>query len=247
MGMTKKILLLICCINCSISLYSQTAEPSVTINKNNLQIEFESLYTIQKEENIKITSWSIPSILFRYGATDNIELQLNTPILKERLWEHDHLIHSLNKFDDIQIGFSINLWKEKALLPEASLMVRAILPTSSKFQFNKIGKICSLNLSNSFTEKLSFNYNIGYAIETDATKTGFYIANINFDASQAIHFFIEYFGDFQSNKLISHNLNIGGGYNFNDYLTFDISIANGLNHNMFYVGGIVTWVIKLKK
>ena len=163
------------------------------------------------------------------------------------MWEHDHLIHNLNKFDDVQLGFSLNLWKGHHIIPEASLLIRTILPTSTNFALKIIGKICSLNLSNSVSKDFILTYNIGYAIETDATKTGFYIANLTYNASDSIHFFVENFGDFQHAKLISHNINFGGGYYFNDKLAFDISIANGINHHMLYVGGLLTWVIQTKK
>jgi len=226
-------------------LIAQTVEPSSSVAKNLLQIELESLYTIQKEKSIKLESISIPSALFRFGITHQLELQLNTPIIKERLWENDHLIHSLNKFDDIQVGFSVNLWQEKKWIPEASLMIRAILPTDSKFEISKIGKLCSLNLSHTLTNKFTFYSNIGYVEETDNSKSGFYIANLCFEANSKIHFFIENFGDFNHQKLISHNINLGGGYNFNQNLMVDISIANGINHHMFYVGGIITYAFEL--
>ncbi len=233
----------ICSIFYILTSNAQTTEPSTTIDKNILQIELESLYAVQKEGSKKMNSWSIPSTLFRYGLMNGFELQLNAPIIKEKLWENDHLIHSLNKFDDIQIGFSMNLWKENKLLPEASIMIRAILPTDKKFKFNKIGEIVSLNFSNKISNKISFNYNLGYAQETDYSKAGFYIVNISYELNSKLHFFIENFGDFNKKSLISHNLNIGGGYNFKHNFMIDLSIAKGVNHNLFYTGGIITWVI----
>lgn len=246
----KKILLLqfnIFLIFFSINLSAQTAEASSTVNKNILQIELESVYTRQKENDEIMKSWSIPSALFRFGLTNNIELQLNTPIIKEELWERDHLIHSLNKFDDIQLGISFNLWKQQNFIPEASLMVRAILPTDSKFKIDKIGSVTSINLSNSLTEKLVLTYNLGYAIETDNSKSAFYIVNLNFDASNKLHFFMESFGDFANKDFASKNILAGLGYNFNDQFTFDLSVANGINHNLFYVGGILTYAINIRK
>lgn len=241
---------LFCCILCialKFNLIAQTAEPSATVDKNILQIELESLYTIQNEGSEKINSWSIPSALFRYGLLNGFELQLNTPIIKEKLWENDHLIHSINKFDDIQIGFSMNLWKEKKLLPEASVRIRAILPTDKKFNLDEIGKIVSLNFSNKISKNLSFNYNIGHVQETKNLSSYFYIMNMSYQSTSKFHFFIENFGDFHNKTIMSHNLNIGGGYDINDKLTIDLSVANGLNNNMFYVGGIITWIINTKK
>lgn len=230
----------------SITVTSQTVEPSSAVNKFNLQIELESLYTKQKEGSETMKSWSIPSVLFRYGIFNGVELQLNTPIIKEKLYENDHLIHSLNKFDDMQLGFSIDLWKQQNLIPEASLMVRAILPISLNLKKEHIGKVVSLNLSNSLNEKLSFNYNIGFVNETNNTSTCFYIANFNYDLSPKFHVFIEEFADFSSSQIAFHNINTGFGYVFNDRFSLDLSIASGINHNMFYIGGVFAYNFNLK-
>lgn len=226
---------------------AQTAEASSTINKNVFQIEIESVYSIQKENSEKMKSWSIPSALFRFGIADGVEFQLNTPIIKEELWENDHLIHSLNKFDDIQIGVSLNLWKQQKTLPEASFMARAILPTDSNFKIDKIGSLISLNLSNKLSEKFLFTYNIGYAVETDNSKSAFYITNLSFEASSKYHFYMETFGDFANKDFNSVNIGTGVGYNFNEKLTLDLSMANGINHSLFYVGGIITYAVNTKK
>ncbi|MFZ3273203.1 MAG: transporter [Lutibacter sp.] len=229
------------------NIQSKTAEPSASINKSILQIEIESTYSIKKVGSEKITTWSIPNTLFRYGLLNGFELQVNIPIIKEQLWENDHLIQSLNKFDNLQVGFSVDLWKEKKLLPEASIMVRAILPIDQKYTIDNTGKIVSLNLSNKISEKLSFNYNIGHAKKTDSSSYCFYIANISYLLNSKIHFFVENFGDFHHKKLMFHNLNIGGGYNFTDKLILDISVNNGINQNLFYAGGRLTWILNTKK
>ena len=228
------------------TLNSQTVEPSSGIEKNHIQIELESLYSEQKEETELMKSWSIPSALIRYGLFKGVELQLNTPIIKEELYENDHLVHSLHKFDDSQIGVSVDLWKQHKLLPEAALMVRAIIPAKLNIGKEHIGKVISLNLSNQLNEKFTFSYNIGFVNETSNTNTGFYIANLNFDLSSKIHFFLEEFSDFNKHQNITHNLNTGFGYAFNDSFCIDLSIAKGINHHMFYIGGILAYNFKLK-
>ena len=229
------------------NILSQTVEPSSTINKDILQIEIESAYSIQKVSTEKTTSWSIPNSLFRYGLLNGLELQMNIPVIKEQFWENNHLTQSLNKLDDLQVGFSVNLWKEKKLLPEASIMVRAILPTYNKFVLDNTGKIISINFANKISEKLMFNYNIGHVEKTDNSSSCFYIANISYLMTSKLHFYIENFGDLHNKKIMSHNLNIGGGYNFTDKLILDISVTNGINQNFFYAGGRITWIINTHK
>lgn len=225
------------CLNC------QVVEPSTSVEKQTLQIELESQYAIQKENITTIKAWSIPSALFRYGLFDGFELDLNAPLIKEELYENDHLIHSLNKFDDLQFGFSINLWQQKKILPETAFMARAIVPFQSELDFNQLGSVLALNMSNSISNQLSLNYNIGYVHETDDTNAGYYILNLTYDLNSRVHFFIENLADFNCELLFSQNINTGAGYNFKDNITLDFSIANGLNHNLFYTGIIFTWAL----
>ncbi|MDT8417925.1 MAG: hypothetical protein RQ864_08970, partial [Lutibacter sp.] len=96
-------------------------------------------------------------------------------------------------------------------------------------------------------KKLIFNYNIGHMEQTDRLSSCFYIANMSFLINSKLHFFIENFGDLHHKKLMSHNLNIGGGYNFTDKLILNISVNNSLNKDLFYAGGRITWIINTKK
>lgn len=225
---------------------SQTVEPSTGIDDEFLQIELESIYSIQKEGTEKNTAWSIPSLLIRYGLTSSIELQVNVPVVKEQLYNDDHLIHELYKFDEMQLGLSVNLWEQKQLVPEAALMYRIIIPANIQFNINNLGHILSLNLSHQIGSKFSFTNNIGFVDELNNKTTGFYISNLSYVLNPKVHFFVENFGDFNSSNFISTNINIGGGYNINTDLSIDLSMARGINHDLFYVGGILTWVFNTR-
>lgn len=228
--------------------YAQIAEPSSGVNKHTLQIEMEAQYAVQKEGDEKQVAWSLPSALFRYGLFNGFELQLNAPLVKEELYEDDHLVHSLNKFDHVQFGFSLDLWKQKNILPEAAFMARVIVPfkASSSSYFNEVGTILALNLSNTLSNKFSLNYNVGYVYQTSGENAGYYILNLGYELNSKVHFFVENFADFD-NSIFSQNLNAGGGYNFKDNLSLDFSVANGLNHHLFYTSVIFTWAINTGK
>lgn len=231
----------------STTSYTQIVEPSTSVKKRMLQIETEAQYAIQKEGSEKQVAWSIPSVLFRYGLLNGLELQLNVPLVKEELYEKDHLIHSLNKFDHVQMGLSINLWEQNNLIPEVAFMARFILPFEEDLEYNALGKIVALNFSNVINNKLTLNYNIGYASETEGEDSAYYIVNFTYDLNPKIHFFIENFADFSKNTKAFQNINIGGGFNLNDKMCLDFSVANGLNHSLFYTGVIFTWQINTKK
>jgi hypothetical protein len=228
------------------NLFTQTIEPSTGIAKNNLQLEFETLYSVEKEALQKTTSWNIPNILIRYGLSENIELQLHTPFTKERCFEDNELIESIFKFDEIEIGLSLNLWEQKNLIPEAALMAR-IISSTNNLNLNNLGSIISLNFSNSISEKLCLNYNIGTTTNLNKTTTGFYIVNLSYEPSSKIHFFIENLSDFTFNKTESNCLGAGFGFNLKGNLAIDFSIDKSLKHNLIFTGAILTWVINTKK
>jgi len=212
-----------------------------------LQIEMEAQYAVQEEDMQKIIDWSLPSMLFRYGLSNNVELQLNAPLVLEKLYEYDHLVRNSNRFSNIQLGTSLNLWKQKNILPETAFMARVILPINKNENSNKIGEILALNFSNAFLQNFALNYNIGYVHETDGSNAGYYILNLTYNLNQNVHFFIENFSDFKGNSSFSQNLIVGGGGSINANLCLDFSVANGLNHNFFYSSLRLTWLIKTNK
>lgn len=226
----------------SLKLNAQTVEPSSGIEKNNIQLEFETLYSVEKINSEKNTSWSIPNILIRYGLSDNVELQLHTPFTKERCYENNKLTSNVFKFEEVEIGLSVNLWKQNNLLPEAALMGRIISSTDT-FSFDKLGNIISLNLSNLITEKISLNYNIGSTTNLDKDTTGFYIVNISYEPNDKFHYFIENTSDFTFDTTESNCLGTGFGVNLIDNFAIDLSVSKSLKHNMFYTGAIITWVL----
>ena len=240
-------LLLLTTLIFSTTVNSQIVEASVNVDKHIFQIETEVQYAIQNEGIEKIVAWSLPSLMFRYGLFKNVELQLNAPLIKEQLYENDHLIHNLNLFDHFQFGISVNLWKQKNILPEAAIMTRLIFPLKKELPTNTIGKIISLNLSNTITEKLLLTYNIGYTYDTNHSNSGYYIVNLCYNLNSRIHFFIENFADLNNESVMTQNINMGGGYNLKDNITLDFSVANGLNHNLFYTSVLLTWAINTKQ
>ncbi len=228
-----------------LKLVCQTVEPSRNVEKNNLQLEFETNYSVENETVNKTTSWNIPNILIRYGISDNIELQLHSPFTKVRCFENSQLISNIFEFNEIEFGVSVNLWKQNKLIPETAIMARMVSPTK-EFKRNTIGNIVSLNFSNVISNNMSFNYNIGTATDIDKNTYGFYVMNISYELNPKAHFFIENTGIFNKNTE-SNCLGTGFGFNLNSSLAIDFSMAHSLNNKMYYTGAIVTWVINTHK
>lgn len=231
------------CLFLTISGFTQTVEPAAAIERSMLQLEFESLYVIEKEGAEKINSWSIPSILVRYGLSDAVELQLNVPYLKESTFEDENMVSSRTFLDNVQAGLSVNLWEEQGVLPQAAIMARALVPV----YYNKtieIGTLVALNLSNTLSKQLSLNYNIGWVADREGS-SGYYIANLSWEISPSIHSFVEFFGSTYNKIDMNHNVNSGIGFNLGNSFCLDLSVASGLNQQMIFFGGILTYQLSI--
>lgn len=237
----RVIFILIICLFTTYCM-AQTVEPSASVESETLQIELESQYSIEKDAGQKITSWSLPSALIRYGVLNKAEFQFSIPVTRQQVFNGDKLVETYHEIGDMQVGMAIDLWKQHKLIPEASLMARAIVPVAQNDVSARVGKILSLNLMNQLTERLSFNYNVGFLQDIDLSSSGFYIINFTYELNQKFHFFVEQFGDFTMDDFLSHSFNIGFGSNLVDNLSVDFSFANGLDYKMNYVGVILTWV-----
>lgn len=231
------------CVFCSISCYTQTVEPSASVEKNMLQFEFESLYVMEKEGGEKINSWSIPSVLIRYGLSDAVDLQVNIPYLRESTFENDNNVNSRTFLGNVQAGLSVNLWEEKGLLPQAAIMARALIPVYD-YKTSEIGTLMALNLSNTLSKKLSLNYNVGWVADVEGN-SGYYIANLSWEISPVIHSFVEFFGNTYNKIDMTHNINSGIGFNMGNSFCLDLSVASGLNQDMVFFGGVLTYQLSI--
>lgn len=242
----RSFVILVLTLSSFLTTCAQTVEASSTVEKNILQIELESLHATAENGDEKITSWSIPNTLFRYGISNNLELQLNIPFTREETYVQNTLQRSMHKFESLQIGLSVNLWKPKKIIPEASIMFRTFAPMAYGFQPENLGHMASLNFKNDLTQELSLNYNVGYILEPEENTHYFYIANLSYQPNERIHFFIENFAEMTPREFIESNMNFGGGYNIKDNLCIDLSYAKGLNYKMECFCAMLCWAIKTK-
>ena len=223
--------------------HSQTVEPSSGVEKRMLQLEFESLYLVEKEETAQVDSWSIPSVLMRYGLTNSVEMQVNVPVLREAIYEDQRMVSSRTFFDKVQAGFSAKLWQQNGILPEAAIMVRALIPVYN-YDTSDVGRLLALNMSNKLTDMLSLNYNLGW-VHDDDEDSGYYIMNLSCDISPKVHSFVEFFGSTFNGLEMNHNINTGIGFNMGDSFCLDLSVAKGLNSNMLFFGGVFTYQLSI--
>ena len=122
-------------------------------------------------------------------------------------------------------------------------MARALIPIYD-YNNSDIGSLVALNLSNSLTDQLSLNYNLGW-IADQSGNSAYYIANLSWNMSTVVHSFVEFFGSTYNNINMNHNINSGIGFNLGNSFCLDLSIASGLNQEMVFFGGVLTYQIEI--
>lgn len=227
-------------------LFSQTVEPSSVVERELLQLEMGVDYAVAHDGTENQLSWSLPSMLCRYGAYKNIELQFSVPLVREQLFEETYKIDDVSQIQNIQIGAAVNLCNQHKILPQVAFMTRISMPLKIEAEYTTVGKTIALNCSNVFLKKWSLNYNIGYISALDGTKTGYHVLNISYNLNDKIHFFIENFSEFCAATPCTQNINMGGGFVLCRNMCMDFSVAKGINYDLFYTGALVTWLIDTK-
>lgn len=226
----------------NLDLRGQTIEPASTINRNELQTEFESVFLNKLEKVSTTESWLIPGILFRYGLSEALELQVGFSGLYEKLYDLDGSTSSDYTFQKPEIGLAMQLWKEGSLVQEAELMVRIAFPYEQPVVADEFEGIISLNMGNQVAERFYFSCNIGMAShDGEMFKSGIFIANLNYEAGSQTHFFLEDVNDFDWEGNLSNTLIAGGGYNLSDSFILDLSVGKSLSDPSIFAGAILTW------
>lgn len=223
--------------------FSQTVEPSSVVANGLLQLEMGVDYANRKEGIEEQLTWSLPSVLCRYGFFNALELHFLVPLVKEQLYAENYRVNNTSNFQNIQVGAAVKLWKQNNILPEAALMARMCLPFKNEENFNNVSKNIALNFSNTFLEKYSLNCNLGYTHSGEGSNAGYYVLNLSYNLDDSVHFFIENFSEFCYSSPCTQTLNIGGGFTLCKNMVVDLSVAKGVNYDLFYTSALLTWVI----
>lgn len=212
-------------------------ESSSTIAKSNLQIEAGVQYSEVPGSNELL----IPTVLFRYGLIDILELRLVTEFtsIKDELTKK-----STSGLTDIQLGVKVQLLK-KDNAPEIAFLSHVVIPTAKNvLSVKKTGVINKFSIAHDLFKGISIGYNIGYDYFGEGSGNFTYSVALGASLSDKVGVYIEPFGEFiDFNKNIS-NLDFGFTYLFNKNLQADISYGTGLNNSMNYYSTGISYRIQ---
>lgn len=208
-------------------------ESSSTIEKAELQLESGILFGTAKDDFFSEEVLLAPTILWRYGLTNGIELRLLTEFtsVKDKLTDD-----TSSGITDLQLGTKIQILKKENVKTEIAILSHIIIPTAKdELSINEVGTINKLSVSHDIGETFGLGYNVGYDYYGIGSGNFTYSLALGLNISEKVGFYIEPFGAL--NELEDHESSFDAGFTYlaQDNLQLDISAGTGLNHDMKYV------------
>ena len=208
-------------------------ESSSTLLKGSLQIESGILFGSAKDDFFSEEILLAPTILWRYGITNGIELRLLTEFTNVKDKTTSNITSGIG---DLQIGTKIQLLKREGINTEIAFLSHAIIPTAKdELSLNELGVINKLAVSHELSDTIGLGYNIGYDYYGFGSGNFTYSLSVGFGISNKIGFYVEPYGEIIEFENHLANFDTGFTYLIKDNSQLDVSFGTGLNHNMNYV------------
>ena len=220
----------------------QTESPN-TLNKGYLQIESGYLSLKDRETNNKITQTLIPTNLFRYGLTNNIELRLLAQFENQKSYKP-----KISGISDIELGVKLKILKKENINNEISFLSTLIIPSASNgLSINSFGISNRMIFSHKLSEKTGLGYNLGYDYFGIGRGNLTYTLAIGTSLTEKLGFFMEPFGEINDLNNLILNFDSGFTYLVKDNLQLDFSFGTGINNKMNFFSFGISWLIKKRK
>lgn len=208
-------------------------ESSSTIAKGGLQIETGILYGTAKDDLFSEEVLLVPTVLWRYGITDGIELRLLTEFasVKDKLTSQ-----KASGLTDLQVGTKFQILKKEDIKTEIAFVSHLIIPTAKdELTLDGIGTINKLSIAHDIGETFGLGYNIGYDYYDFGSGNLTYSLAFGISLSENAGLYLEPYGALVEFENHEANFDAGFTYLLKDNLQLDLSAGTGLNHKMNYV------------
>lgn len=214
-------------------------ESSITVPRKSLQIEIGAGNGNYRDERLSL----IPTVLFRYGLFEKIELRF-----VEQIAGFENNTTSENKFGltDIETGVKFQILRKEQVNTEIAFISHIVIPTGSvELTNNTIGTVNKLAVSHTLNKYFDLGYNLGYNYYGNDNGILTYTIVTGVALAEKIGAYVEIFGDFPDFEKILLNMDSGITYLLKDNLQLDFSIGFGLNQKMNYFSFGCSWNINL--
>ena len=201
----------------------QTESPSIT-PRNHLQIETGLLY---EKQNRDAASFLHPTILWKYGLNDHVEIRLETEFLTQK-----DGVKSSTGLAPLTFGFKTKLVEEHKSLPNISFLGNLTTNKlgSRDFQTTYLAPAFRFLFDHTLSDKLSLGYNLGAEWDGEnAAATGIYSLAAGYSFTEKLSGFAEVYGFI--NKFTKADLRFDTGFTYllNNNFMLDTSVGLGLS------------------
>jgi hypothetical protein len=226
-------------------------ESAFIVPRGWLQLELGLVKEKASSAPATLFSYTLPTLLTKYGVSDNLELRLITEY--NRLGNKKRFYRDSIGLLPVQLGFKLNLVKGKGVLPRISFIGHA--------SFNRLasklargGSFLAPNfrftLQNNIADGIAIGYNVGMEWEDLHERPAYiYTFSPGFDLGENWYAYVELFGAIRKGELPEHAIDAGIAYYISDNLKLDASASIGISKAAFknYIGAGCSIRFRTKK
>ena len=174
-------------------------------------------------------SFVYPTILFKYGLTDNFELRLVTNVTSTRT--EGETVSGLNP---VEVGFKVNLLKEKGIIPTTSFIGHLSIPAfaTDKLKATYYAPSFRFTMQHTLASKLSLGYNLGVEFDGETAEPEFiYTLTTDYIITDKLSTYIELYGFAPQKSKADHRFDGGFAFLLQNNILVDLSGGFGITQN----------------
>ena len=197
-----------------------------TVPKKHFQMETGFSY---EKINGDDKTFGHPSVLYKYGISENAELRLITEFTTEKTKG----LH-ISGLQPVTVGFKVNIAKEKGILPTTSFIGHLTIPylAIQKLKATYYAPAFRFTMQHTLSKKLSLGYNLGAEWDGEtALPTFIYTLTTGYSVSDKVGAYIELYGFAPQKSKADHRFDCGLNYLLRTNILLDVSGGIGLTDN----------------
>jgi outer membrane putative beta-barrel porin/alpha-amylase len=203
----------------------QTETPAI-VPKGIFQVEMGLTY--QRNDTFS-ESYSLPSVLWKYGVNDNFELRAITEFVLDK-----SATAELSGFNSVLVGCKIKICEENGMLPKTSFIGHLSLPNvaSTNYKTDYFAPQFRFVMQHTLSAKFSLSYNLGSEWDGfTAEPTFIYTLTTGCTFTKKLGGYVEFFGFAPQEEKAEHNFDGGLTYLVNNDFMLDLSAGVGITDN----------------
>lgn len=201
-------------------------ECSFIVPKGWIQAENGFFY---EKTSINNQSMAYPTVLWKYGLSDNFEFRLITELISEK-----ERTQTLKGLTPIRVGFKVKISEENGIIPKTSFIGHLTVPkfASKEFRTNFYAPSFRFTMQHTLSDRFTLAYNLGTEWDGETPEPTFiYTLTTGFSITEKFGSYVELYGFLPQNQQSDHRLDGGLTYLINNNVMMDISGGIGLSQN----------------